>query len=81
MSIIASCHCPTAARTGREAAEAGDFELEQYIHLYMLNEGFLITPFHNMALLCPESTEADVDAHTATFRKMVQELLSHPSKL
>ena len=67
---------PTAPRTGGEAAHAGDFELEQYIHLRLLNDGFLLTPFHNMALISPETTAQDVDAHTAAFRAMCQELVS-----
>ena len=66
----------TAPRTGREAAAAGDFELEQYIHLRLLNDGFLLTPFHNMALMSPDTTEADVDAHTSAFRAMCKELVS-----
>ena len=66
----------TAPRTGREAAEAGDFELEQYIHLRLLNEGFLLTPFHNMALMSPATTEADVDAHTEAFRELCADLVS-----
>lgn len=61
--------------TGAEANAAGDFELEQYIHLRMLNDGFLITPFHNMALMCPDTTEADVDAHSKAFRTMCTELV------
>jgi len=65
----------TAPITGADANNAGDFELEQYIHLRMLNDGFLITPFHNMALMCPETTEADVDAHTKAFRTMCAELV------
>ena len=65
----------SAPRTGKEAADAGDFELEQYIHLRMLNDGFLITPFHNMALVSPETTEADIDAHTEAFRAMCKELI------
>ena len=64
-----------APRTGREAADAGDFELEQYLHLYLLNEGFLLTPFHNMALISPATTEGDVDAHTQAFRAMCRELV------
>ena len=63
-----------APRTGREAAESGDFALEQYIHLRLLNDGFLLTPFHNMALMCPDTTAADVDAHTAAFRAMCEDL-------
>jgi glutamate-1-semialdehyde 2,1-aminomutase len=66
-----------APRTGGEAARAGDFELDQYIHLRLLNDGFLLTPFHNMALVSPYTSEADVDAHTAAFRAMCQELVSN----
>ena len=66
----------TAPRTGGEAARAGDFELEQYIHLRLLNDGFLLTPFHNMALISPDTSEADVDAHTEAFRQMCMELVS-----
>jgi len=65
----------TTPKTGREAADAGDFELEQYIHLRMLNDGFLITPFHNMALISPDTTDADVDAHTLAFERMCGELV------
>ena len=65
----------SAPRTGREAAEAGDFELEQYIHLRLLNDGFLLTPFHNMALMSPATTQADVDAHTAAFAAMCADLV------
>jgi glutamate-1-semialdehyde 2,1-aminomutase len=65
----------TSPKNGREAADAGDFELEQYIHLRMLNEGFLITPFHNMALISPDTTAADVDAHTQAFEKMCGDLI------
>lgn len=61
--------------TGAEANAAGDFELEQYIHLRMLNDGFLITPFHNMALMCPDTSAADVDAHTKAFHTMCAELV------
>jgi glutamate-1-semialdehyde 2,1-aminomutase len=50
--------------------------LEQYIHLRLLNDGFLLTPFHNMALISPETSEADVDAHTEAFRQMCGELVS-----
>jgi glutamate-1-semialdehyde 2,1-aminomutase len=64
-----------APRTGKEAADGGDFELEQYIHLRLLNDGFLLTPFHNMALMSPDTTAADVDKHTKAFRKMCAELV------
>jgi glutamate-1-semialdehyde 2,1-aminomutase len=67
---------PHAPKTGAEAARAGDFELEQYIHLRLLNDGFLLTPFHNMALISPVTTESDVALHTEAFRRMCQELVA-----
>jgi glutamate-1-semialdehyde 2,1-aminomutase len=65
-----------APKTGGEAARVGDFELEQYIHLRLLNDGILLTPFHNMALMSPYTSKSDVEAHTAAFRAMCQELVS-----
>jgi glutamate-1-semialdehyde aminotransferase len=65
---------PTAPANGREAAEADDFELQQYLHLHALNRGILITPFHNMALMSPATTSADVDRHTVAFREAVDSL-------
>jgi glutamate-1-semialdehyde aminotransferase len=67
---------PTAPRNGGEAAAMDDFELQQFTHLYALNRGILLTPFHNMALIAPQATEADVDLHTAVFREMAAELAS-----
>ena len=43
--------------------------------LRLLNDGFLMTPFHNMALMCPDTTAADVDAHRAAFKNMCRDLL------
>jgi glutamate-1-semialdehyde aminotransferase len=58
---------PREPRTGAEAATADDFALQQYLHLQALNRGVLLTPFHNMALMSPATTRADVDAHTEAF--------------
>jgi glutamate-1-semialdehyde 2,1-aminomutase len=68
--------CPQPPRTGGESAAAADTDLDEYLHLYLLNRGFLLTPFHNMALMCPQTSAADVDAHTAVFAQAADELLS-----
>lgn len=65
---------PTPPRNGGEAAAAIDHELDRYMHLFALNRGILMTPFHNMALISPDTTQADVDHHTKTFREAVQAL-------
>jgi glutamate-1-semialdehyde 2,1-aminomutase len=63
-------------RNGGESAAAADFELERYLHLYALNRGVLLTPFHNMALMCPATTTVDVDLHTRIFAEAVGELVA-----
>ncbi len=65
-----------APRTGTASAAAADPELEDYLHVYMANRGVLMTPFHNMALMCPETTDADVDRHTELFASAVAALNS-----
>jgi glutamate-1-semialdehyde 2,1-aminomutase len=65
---------PHPPRNGGDSAAAGDEELERFLHLYALNRGVLMTPFHNMALVCPATTEADVDRHTEVFAAALGEL-------
>ncbi len=65
---------PTAPTTGRQAADADDFELQQYLQLHAINRGILMTPFHNMALMSPQTDEEDVAHHHAHFREAVESL-------
>jgi glutamate-1-semialdehyde 2,1-aminomutase len=53
-----------------------DFELERFMHLYAMNRGILLTPFHNMALMCPQTEPEDVDKHTKVFREALNELVA-----
>ncbi len=66
---------PEPPRTGAEAAAAVDAELERYMHVYALNRGVLLTPFHNMAFLSPATTPADVQTHGEVFGEALEELL------
>jgi glutamate-1-semialdehyde 2,1-aminomutase len=61
-------------KNGTEAHDAMDFELERFMHLYAMNRGILLTPFHNMALMSPQTEAEDVDRHTKVFREAVGEL-------
>jgi glutamate-1-semialdehyde 2,1-aminomutase len=65
---------PERPRNGTEAHAAGNFALERYMHLHALNRGILLTPFHNMALMSPATSAADVDRHTEVFAEAVREL-------
>ncbi|RNL62505.1 aminotransferase class III-fold pyridoxal phosphate-dependent enzyme [Nocardioides marmoriginsengisoli] len=64
-----------APRNGTASEAATDLLLEDYLHLYLLNRGVLLTPFHNMALMCPATTEADVDLHLGLLGGAVDQLV------
>jgi glutamate-1-semialdehyde 2,1-aminomutase len=66
---------PQPPRNGGDSAAAHDGELDAYMHIYLMNREVLITPFHNMALMCPATVEADVDRHTEVFADAVDELI------
>lgn len=66
---------PTAPRNGGEAQKILDGELERIIHLYLLNRGLLITPFHNMLLVCPDTSDADIARMLSTFDDCLRELV------
>ena len=65
---------PSAPRNGSEAQAILDGELEQIIHLYLLNRGLLITPFHNMLLVSPATTDSDISHLLAVFDDCVQHI-------
>jgi glutamate-1-semialdehyde 2,1-aminomutase len=64
------------ARNGSEAMAGQDALLDPLIHLYMLNRGILLTPFHNMALMSPVTTGEHVGRHTEVLEEAVKEMLS-----
>jgi glutamate-1-semialdehyde 2,1-aminomutase len=66
--------CPSPPADGGSSEAAADPQLDEFLHLYLANRGVLLTPFHNMALMSPATTEADVDAHTAIFAAAADEL-------
>ncbi|MFJ2719905.1 hypothetical protein [Streptomyces sp. NPDC087437] len=69
----ASAPVPRTASPPRRRAPApsrpaaADGELGDFLHLYLATRGIPLTPFHNMALMFPDTTEQDVDAHTEIF--------------
>ncbi len=70
--------CATSPRTGAEAEAAFHDELQRALHLYLINRGILITPFHNMTLCCPSTTAEDVDKLIAMLGQALTELLAIP---
>jgi glutamate-1-semialdehyde 2,1-aminomutase len=66
--------CPQPPRDGTTSRQVEDLELDDYFHLYLANRGVLLTPFHNMALMSPDTTEQQVGAHLETMRSATAEL-------
>ncbi len=64
----------TPPHNGDEAGAALDPELEHLIHLALLNRGVMITPFHNMMLVCPATTQADVERLLSAFDEVLGQL-------
>jgi glutamate-1-semialdehyde 2,1-aminomutase len=65
---------PEPPRNGADQVAHADEELERLLHLWVMNRGVLMTPFHNMALMSPVTTEADVDRHTVAFDEALEAL-------
>jgi glutamate-1-semialdehyde 2,1-aminomutase len=53
--------CPVPPRNGYEASKVIHQPVDVAVHHYLLNRGVVITPFHNMMLVCPSTTEHDVE--------------------
>jgi glutamate-1-semialdehyde 2,1-aminomutase len=70
--------CAAPPSTGAAAEAAFHDSLQMALHLYLINRGILITPFHNMTLCCPDTTAADVDQLIATLDQALSELLAIP---
>jgi glutamate-1-semialdehyde 2,1-aminomutase len=67
--------CPAPPQNGSEAGARLDGELEHLIHLGLLNRGVLITPFHNMILVCPQTTAEDVQRLLGALGAVLDEIV------
>jgi glutamate-1-semialdehyde 2,1-aminomutase len=63
-----------APTNGGTSMRSADALLEEYLHLYCVNRGVLLTPFHNMALMSPATTRAQVQRHGAVFNEALDQL-------
>jgi glutamate-1-semialdehyde 2,1-aminomutase len=66
--------CATSPKNAQQAREAQNDTIESAIHLYLLNRGVLLTPFHNMMLVCPATTETDIHKLVRVFNECLKEL-------
>ena len=68
--------CEYPPSNAAQARAAQNDIIESAIHLYLLNRGVLLTPFHNMLLICPATSEADFSKLVHTFKACLQALTS-----
>ena len=66
--------CPDRSRNGGEAAKVIHQPIDQAVHHYLLNRGVIITPFHNMLLVCPSTTAAHIDRLITELDRCIAEL-------
>jgi len=69
------CH-PKPLKNGAEAATAHHYEVEAAVHSALLARGCLIAPFHNMMLVSPVTTTAQIDRLIAAFDAVLSELFA-----
>ena len=65
---------PHTPRTAQDVREQGQPELEAFTHLFMLNRGVLLTPFHSMMLCSPATTIDDVQLLLRNFDELLSAL-------
>ncbi len=70
--------CPTPPRNGSEAGRILDPELEHLIHLGLLNRDVMITPFHNMMLICPATTVEHVAQLLGALDEVLGAIVARP---
>lgn len=70
--------CATPPRTGAQAEAAFHDSLQMALHLYLINRGILITPFHNMTLCCPQTSSSDIDRLLVELDNALTTLLAIP---
>lgn len=61
---------PHTPHDAQDVVDHAQPELESFTHLFMLNRGVLLTPFHSMMLLSPSTQQKDVDRLLAAFSEL-----------
>lgn len=71
---------PEPPRNAAEFRKSRDDVLEALLHVYFMNRGVLITPFHCMLLMCPATTEADTARWLQVLREFCAEFAGDASR-
>lgn len=64
-------------KAAEDARRAANGPLERLLHLALLNRGFLLTPFHNMMLVGPDTTADEISTFLDAFSEIIDALLKN----
>ena len=71
---VETMYAPDAPRDARDVARGRDGPLESLLHVYFMNRGVLITPFHSMLLMCPSTDESDTQRYLDVLNSFCEDL-------
>jgi glutamate-1-semialdehyde 2,1-aminomutase len=71
---VETMYAPQAPRNASDVARGRDGTLEALLHVFFMNRGVLLTPFHSMMLMCPATAAQDVDRYLAVLREFAEVL-------
>jgi len=75
---VETLYAPLPPRNAADVARGRDGTLEALLHVFFMNRGVLLTPFHSMMLMCPATTAEDIDRYLAVLQEFAKAL--HPSE-
>ena len=70
----------TPVRNAQEARAAEIEDIQHALHIGLLNQGYLVTPFHNMVLVAPSTTEAQIEGLLSAFETVLNRLVAQEAK-
>ena len=71
---VETLYAPQPPRNAGDVARGRDGTLEALLHVFFMNRGVLLTPFHSMMLMCPATTDQDVDRYLAVLAEFATAL-------
>lgn len=75
---VETMYAPQAPRNAADVRRGRDGVLESLLHVYFMNRGVLITPFHSMLLMCPATEASDTGRYLAVLDAFCAELAAQP---
>jgi glutamate-1-semialdehyde 2,1-aminomutase len=63
-------------RNAQESRAAAIDDIQHALHIGLLNQGYLVTPFHNMVLVAPTTTSEQIEGLLGAFENVLKRLVA-----